>query len=326
MKIRDHGFWASNLFYYQSILNYYWLSLKFRSFTFFTLANPRIKLGGMLDERKTDIYDLVPDRFLPKTILYDKDKTDLSKLSFPIIAKPNIGFKGLNVSLIKNQKELGHYLSTHDSSESILQEYIDLEKEYAILFYCLPQSGKIGISSFVEKTFPHVIGDGISTIDTLIDRYKNPYLDKKSSKRNNRKCLSRVLPPGEKYVIGRIGNYSRGAKFVSLNYQIDDELVIAINKLRLQVEGIYFFRLDLKSNDISSIKAGNFKIIEINGAKGEPLHIYDKKIPWGQKIKDVRQHWSLMSRVVKESKNEDEAFMPVDAVWDSYVRARKLIK
>lgn len=326
MRIKDHGFWASKLFYYQSILHYYWLAYKFKSFTFFTLANPRIKLGGMLDDRKTDTYDLVPSRYLPKTILYNPDKTDLSHLVYPLIAKPNVGFKGFNVSEIKNLEELNSYISENQDTEIILQEFIHLKREYSILFYKLPKSQNIGISSFVEKTFPFVIGDGKSDLEALIDNHTNPFLNKTTSKKTNTTSLKSILKKGEKRIIERIGNYSRGSRFISLNHCIDDQLLNSIDDFQKQLNGIHFFRLDLKSNDIDAIKRGDFKILEINGAKGEPLHIYDKKIPWFQKIRDIKNHWLIMQQVVSQTIKEDEVFMPVNAVWDSFTRAKNLTK
>ena len=279
----------------------------------------------MLDDRKTDIYDIVPDKYLPKTILYHSEKTDISSLQFPLVAKPNIGFKGYNVAVIKNNEELQTYLNDKTKAETILQEFIDLDREYSILFYCFPQSRKMGISSFVEKTFPFVIGDGKTTLNDLIDQHTNPFLNKEDCKKSNSYRLQKVIAKDEKLIIEQIGNYSRGARFISLNHRIENKLVNAIATFQNQVEGIQFFRLDLKANSIASIENGDFIVLEINGAKGEPLHIYDKHFSWFQKFKDIKRHWKIMGKIVEESKTE-EAFIPAGRVWESFYRAKNLTK
>ena len=65
-----------------------------------------------------------------------------------------------------------------------------------------------------------------------------------------------------------------------------------------QIEGIDFCRLDVKAQSIEKLKAGDFKIIEVNGGKSEPLHIYDPTISFFQATRDIHQHCVKYTRVV----------------------------
>ena len=83
---------------FYSPVNFYfiWLAIKARSFFFFTASNPTIDFGGMLGGKKSEIFDLIPQEYYPKTILLnacsDQDllKTG-SAMGYPLIAKPDIG-------------------------------------------------------------------------------------------------------------------------------------------------------------------------------------------------------------------------------------------
>ena len=61
--------------------------------------------------------------------------------------------------------------------------------------------------------------------------------------------------------------------------------------------------MDLKANSLEAFMEGDFKVIEINGAKGEPLHIYDKQHSFWSNIKDIHKHWKVLSEIVT-SKHE----------------------
>jgi len=98
-KSSDRGFWISKLFYYQSIVYFYYNSLRFWSFTFFSAANPAIKYGGMLDDKKSDTFQKNPDNFVATTLVIDQLKDLISQmesmcLSFAVIVKRDVGYKG----------------------------------------------------------------------------------------------------------------------------------------------------------------------------------------------------------------------------------------
>jgi len=89
-KSLDRGYWVSKLFYYQSMVYLYLYAFKFRSFSFFTAANPSMSMGGMLDDKKSATYDLLPTHTYPKTFV-NQDRNGLieqlhnSNIKFPII-------------------------------------------------------------------------------------------------------------------------------------------------------------------------------------------------------------------------------------------------
>jgi len=303
MKILDRGYWTSQHFYWQSLYHYLMNGARFRSMTFFSACNPAIDLGGMLYDRKTDIYDLLPTHIVPATTIITSRTASSSfieknNLQFPLIVKPNVGLKGFKVYKIGDENELNSFFEDNDVQERewLLQEYIDYKKEFSVLYYRYPQEQKSGVSSFIEKTYPHVVGDGKKTLKTLIDQYNNPFLLKESVYKRLATELNTVPEKDEEIILDFIGNYSRGAKFHSKMEYVSDEMSSMLSSLFHKADGLNFFRIDLKSNSVEDFLRGNFKVLEINGMKSEPLHIYDANSTFFNNSKIIRDHWSIIEK------------------------------
>jgi predicted ATP-grasp superfamily ATP-dependent carboligase len=315
------------------MIYYFLYSARFRSFTFFSASNPAIDLGGMLDENKTDIYALLPSEYVPVTIKitpnsWKPEMLDEAGLKFPLIVKPNIGFKGYKVKMVNDIKALHTFLSYQDESrEWLIQEFIDLKREYSLLYWKYPDGNDCGISSLIEKIYPYVIGDGVHDLKTLLRRYANPFLDKEDLTKRFEHRWNEVPEDGGKIILDVIGNYSRGSKFLSLMECIDQPLIDATKIFFEDVEGMDFFRLDFKADSLEDYIDGRFKILEINGAKSEPLHIYDPKFSFSERFNILKMHWKIMSDIVQyRKKNSNYRFPTTSYGLKSLFSIKKLVK
>ena len=331
MKIFDRGYWISKIFYFQSWPYFIVNAIRFRSMTFFSACNPRISFGGMLDEKKSEIYQFLPEVSIPKTIVFRKNEDVLkiletSKLKFPIILKPNIGYKGYMVSKVKSIREVLNYLNKVDDRELLIQEYIDYQHEYSLLYYRMPNSAKSGISSLIEKKYPDVVGDGQTTLRKLIHDKKNPFINKELVYEKFADQLETIPSEGEKIIIDNVGNYSRGAKFYDMSTSIDHDLVLAADRYFENISGINFCRLDFKAESLQAFKNGDFKIMEINGAKSEPLHIYDPNLSYLSIFKSVHTHWQILRRIVEERIAMSFELPSFRNGLKSYVTVKRLMK
>jgi len=307
MKILDRGYWISQHFYWQSL--YHWVrnGIRFNSMTFFSAGNPAINLGGMLSDKKTEFYDILPKDLLPATTVASNYSDAISfieenGLSFPIILKPNTGLKGMMVEKVYSAEDLKSFFDDTENfdREWLLQEFLDQEREFAVLFYKYPKSGKYDITSFIEKIYPSLIADGVKTYRALIEDYKNPFLVKSFPLKKFAEVLEDIPRKGEKIVLDEIGNYSRGAKFYSLNKDIDQQMVDLYYSQYKGLEGLNFFRIDCKADTLEDVKEGRYKILEVNGMKGEPLHIYDPESTFLGNRKILIEHWSHIEQVTRE--------------------------
>ncbi len=236
-------------------------------------------------ESKKAIYDLIPPEFYPKTVLVSH--TELlpgleiifrnENLLFPVVAKPDIGLRGMAVKKIHSWEELKDYHGRAHFNY-LIQAFIDLPKEMGVFYVRYPGSPVGMITGIVAKEFISVAGDGRSTIGELLTRNPRYRMQLKALKREDAGISSRVLQKGETTVLMPYGSHSRGAKFTDCSHITTPGLTGIINKVCLQVKGFYYGRLDIMYRSLEQLEEGaDFMIVELNGAKSEPTHIYDPK-------------------------------------------------
>lgn len=305
IKLLHWEYWPFHVVY--AILYPYWLllCLRARSFFFFNTSNPHINNGGFLMESKKAIYDLVPGMYYPPTLLFGKgaDITEITnaiaenKMEFPLIAKPDIGMKGLAVKKISNCQELEDYISK-SKVDFLVQSFIPLEKEVGIFYYRFPDKQQGHISGIVQKEFLTVKGDGYSSVYQMLQKDKRFILQLTTLKKTYGDTLKKVLPAGEEFILVPYGNHARGARFIDISYLVDKELEDVINTVCSQVKGFYYGRLDIRYNTWEELREGkNFSIIEVNGAGSEPTHIYDPSHSIFFAWKEIIRHWNILFRI-----------------------------
>jgi hypothetical protein len=310
IRLFNWEYWSFNMVYAPIMFYWFWLSFKARSFFFFSTANPLIENGGFTLESKALIYDLIPQKYYPKTILF-KTGTDFGQirsviknkhLGYPLIAKPDIGGRGVQVKLVHNEAELLEY-TQQIRVDFLVQGYVNYKNEVGIFYYRLPGEAKGHITGIVGKEFLALIGDGKHTMIELIIKEPRYLLQLPVLIDTYGDKLNGVLPAGESKTLVPYGNHARGAKFINLSHLITDELTEAIDNMCQQIPEFYFGRLDVMYNNWDELSRGeNISIIELNGAGSEPTHIYDPKHSIFFAWREIIRHWKLLYRVSKLNK------------------------
>jgi len=301
--------WPTYMFYIPLLPLYIYYSLRSGSFTYFVAANPAIKNGGDATESKFETLKLLPKNMIPKSV-FVPSKQDISMvienlkkegLNFPLIIKPDVGYRGLLVKKLNRQKDLETYLKKYSKINFILQEFISYKNECGILYVRYPYETKGKITSVTLKKYLGVKGDGKSSIKELISkdehaqRYKPvfkdqiiPFLDYKPKK-------------DETFLLNEIGNHCKGASFLNGNHLITENLSKTFDKISQSVKGVFFGRYDLKYNDFDELEKGkDFKIIELNGVIAEPTHIYDApNSSYFYALKSIAKHWKYVYQISK---------------------------
>lgn len=301
-------YWPFHFVYGPVYLYWFWLSIKARSFFFFSAANPSIENAGFTLERKSRIYDLIPQQYYPKTLLCKPGETPFqleigmknAALNFPLIAKPDIGERGTKVKLIRDLDELLRY-SDDSKVNFLLQEFISYENEIGVFYYRIPGEEKGKISGIVGKEFLTVTGDGISTIEMLVRREKRFFLQLAALKKDLGDQLQMVLSKGELKELVPYGNHCRGAKFIDLSSKITEQLTESIDAVCKQIPEFYFGRMDIRFKSWEELEKGkHFSIIELNGAGSEPTHMYDHSIFFAWK--EITRHWKILYKISRINK------------------------
>jgi len=317
-KLLHWEFWSMQMIYYPIFPVWFYYALKARSFFFFNAANPSIKNGGMAMESKKEIYDLIPQKYIPKTILLDKNihsinevlpKMQHAGITFPMIAKPDIGMKSFGVELIKNIKQLQSYLNK-SSHNFLIQEFIKFPNEIGVFYVKHPNEKKGKITGIVAKEFLTVTGNGNETIEQLIKKDPRSFFQLSELQTRYGNKLNDILEKGKKFVLVPYGSHTRGAKFIDISDKICEKLEATINDLCSEIPGFYFGRLDIFHTTIDDLAEGkNFKIIEINGAGSEPTHIYDPNHSLIFAWKEIIKHWKILYQISKENKKKGHKYL-----------------
>lgn len=306
-------FWPFSLLYFPVGFYYAWLALKYRSFFFFTAANPSIEFGGMMGEKKSDIYKIIPGKFLPQTRLFQKNKTDealdfAQKTGYPIIAKPDIGERGIFVEKLKDPSSLETYI--HQCPVAfLLQELVTYPVELGVFYVRLPGETKGKITSIVEKAFLTVTGDGESTIKDLLEKNPRASLQLDMHHKRIAPILKDVPAKGESIEIESIGNHCRGTQFLNKNDRISHNLEVAFDEIANQIPDFYFGRFDLRCRSFADLEnLQNFKILELNGAGAEPGHIYQPGYPLVQAYRDIIWHLATLADISLKNKRRGHPY------------------
>lgn len=325
-KFLSWEYWPTFMFYIPNIPYAFYLGFKAKSLTFYTAANPKIKSAGNGTESKFETIKLIPKKHRPKTVLVTPSESfenvlasiEEAKIKFPLIAKPDIGFRGLLVEKINTEEELKTYLDKNPLN-IIIQEFIKYKNECGIFYYRLPNQKKGNITSVTLKNFLEVTGDGTSTLSQLIQSDERARIYYDIFKNIHKDDINEVPRKGKNIVLTAIGNHCKGTQFKNGNRLITDELTSIINEIEQQIDGWFYGRLDIKYDTFEKLlNDKKFKILEINGIISEPTHVFDASTySYFDALKAIRKHWKILYQVSVINHKENKV---------NYVKPMQFIK
>jgi hypothetical protein len=287
-------YWPGWLFYTPVVLQWIALGLRHGDFTLPTAANPRITAGGLCGESKASILDQLggalrswlapyvcvttasdPERDLPMAVRAMAQ----AGLSYPVVAKPDIGCNGTGVRLIADEAALARYLREFPRQAGVLlQTYVRYEGEAGLFYIRKPGEARGRITSVTLKTSPMVTGDGRSTLRELIladprtGRVPQLFLPRLADR------LDEVPASGETLRLVFVGNHCKGATFQDGREHVTEELTDRIEAIARAIPEFYFGRIDLRFRSLAELRRGTgFTVIEVNGAGSEATHIWDPR-------------------------------------------------
>jgi membrane protein DedA with SNARE-associated domain len=290
------------LFYLPLVINLIRLGLSHRSLTLPTAANPTIFTGGMWGESKSSYFvDVAPSecQWIADFVVVKRNVgawslgADIERahnalneagLEFPLIAKPDIGWHGHGVRRIDDRAQLESYIAHFpEATPLMLQRYVPYEGEAAVLYARLPGEPKGRILSLTFRYFPHVLGNGRSTVRQLIvsdarAQWKSAlHLGVDPTHRGvDPLDLNRIPARGEVVRIALIGNQRAGALYRDGHRHITAALEARFDAIGRSMTEFHYGRFDLRFDTVEGLMRGeNFSIVEINGIGGEAIDCWD---------------------------------------------------
>ena len=306
-KVFNWELWPFDLIY--APLGFVWLyySMKARSLYFFTPTNPTLLFGGFEAGSKMEMYRQLPAGSYPTTILIkpsdtiDEIKKELvsNNLAYPFVAKPDEGMQGVLFRVIDTEEELIKYHSIAGVNY-IIQTFIELPMEFSVFYIRYPGETKGRVTGFILKDYLHVTGDGKKTLEQLVNEHPKAQHRLTEMKKKHVNNWLRIPKDGENYYLSVAGNHNRGARFINLHTEIDQQLNDVFDKLNNESKNFFYGRYDLKCTSIEDLKNGkNISILEYNGAGAEPNHIYDCGMSYWRALGVIKSHWRDMYRIGK---------------------------
>ena len=317
IRLKSWEYWPFGIIQLPVIIYFFWLSLKARSFFFFSASNPGIVMGGMFGESKYDVLKKIPPRYTAITTLVNmpcvksdvKDIMQRKGLQLPVIFKPDLGERGFMVQRINTETDIENYLARMKYS-FVIQELIDLPLEFGVFYSRYPSQKKGKVTSIVMKEMLFVIGDGFSTLEALIHRKERAKLQWKTLKETYSGQLTEIIPKGKKIELVSIGNHCLGTTFLDGSHLINDKLSATFDEMSKEIEGFYFGRFDLRCASVEDLYNGNVKILELNGCGAEPAHIYHPGYSMFKAIGVLLDHWKNIFLIARENADRGTSYIP----------------
>jgi len=307
----------SKLFYVPLAVQWMWLSLRHGSLSLPTLANPLIEVGGLWGESKKVYLDMVSGeehRWLARYVTLTRGESDrvgdsrraveLSReagLTFPLVAKPDVGWQGYGVRPIASEPELRAYVDAFPESATLmLQEMIAWEGEAGIFYVRQPGEEKGKVISVTLRYFPHVVGDGVRTVHDLI------LADQRASWKAglhlglqeghggvSAETLGHIPETGEIVRLSFIGSIRVGSLYRDADEYITPELTARFDAISRSMPEFHYGRYDVRFASVERLREGkDFRIIEINGAGSEPISAWDPEM----------MLWQVYARLLRQQR------------------------
>lgn len=318
IKLTRWEFWPFYFVYIPVFFYLLYAMFRSRSLFFFSASNPAVDTGGVFGESKFSVLRLVPAELKPRTLFIPPQMPNeevlqlmqQSGIGFPVIIKPDVGERGLLVEKISDPDGLKRYRARF-CINLLIQEFVSLPYEYNVLYYRYPGSDSGLVTSITGKELLSVTGNGYSTVEELL--LDNPYaiVQMKRLKAEKRELLQTIPKTGETVVVEPIGNHARGTLFTDKRNLIDAQVLKTFDKIASRIPGMFIYRFDVKCNGPDDLKTGkNLKLVEVNGAGGEPTHIYQPGYPLRRAWKDLLHHWRHVYRISHANHRQGVPYMP----------------
>jgi hypothetical protein len=286
------------LYYIPLVIQWFWLAARYRGLTVPTVSNPLIEAGGLIGESKSDCMAMAAPsaaQWMATTTAIacnggDDPARDVEQamfalgkagLAFPVIVKPDIGWRGFGVRRVEDEAQLEAYLREFPPGQRvIIQSYVPWHGEAGVFYVRRPGQERGEIFSLTLRYYPFVRGDGVLSLRKLILTNPRTRWKKGLLFALHRDWLDEVPPAGALIRLAIVGSNRVGGLYVAGNHCVTPALISRFDEIAKSIPEFYFGRFDIRFRTLDALQRGeDFSIIEINGAGAEAVHIWDPDCP-----------------------------------------------
>ena len=297
-------------------------------------ANPGLTFGGFFGFPKTDAYKVLPPESYPTTVLI-KPGTDFETafstikdagLEFPFVVKPDGGMVGLLVRVVEDEAALRKYHNLVQA-DWMAQKMVDYQTEVGVFYVRHPNEEKGQIVGLNQKVPLSVLGDGSSTIGELVKSNERTIPFENEIFEKQEKNWNYVPAKGEFFQLIFTGNRKNGARLVTQDDKIDDDLIAILDEWSHYKQGIFYGRYDIKCESLESLKRGeNYAILEFNGVHSGYGHLYHCGKKPGEVYKEIKRLWNLLYDISITHHKNGEPYISFFGGWKFIFDSLKTFK
>lgn len=330
--------------YLPVVLQWLWLSVRYRSLTLPLIANPTIPLAGMVGGSKdllmSQATGACKDAMLP-WVLHTVSGEPIAAqsaalmvgvaergITLPFVCKPDMGCRGAGVKLIRNAEQLTQTLGAYPVGAALVcQRLASFEPEVGIFFVRHPQHATGQIVSLTIKHTPFVTGDGRSTLRELVEQDPRAGQLLHLYAARNELDWESVLPEHSVHRLLFCASHCRGAVFEDARGLVTSQLTDAINRIMAGLPDFYYGRLDVKFKDLETLQAGeSLEIVEINGASSESIHIWDKDARLRDAIKTLLWQYRTLFQIGAYLRQQGHTTPGIRSLLSHWLLERRLTR
>jgi hypothetical protein len=285
-----------------------WLALRHGGPGTVAAANPAFPDGGLVGESKFDILRMLPSEWTVPSVRIDPGLLEsqcravagfleLTGVEWPIVLKPDVGQRGAGVRKVSSLNEATEYL--REATYPVVAQPWHPGPFEAGVFYCRHPTEQRGrICSITDKAFPRVVGDGISTLEALVQAHPRLSRQWPVFKARHAASLARIVAAGEVFGLGEVGNHCQGALFRDGRALWTPALEARIDAIARQVPGFFIGRFDVRYTNRDRFMAGeDLAIVELNGVTAEPTDVYDPARTIWSSYRALFEQWAQVFQI-----------------------------
>ncbi|HSR72920.1 MAG TPA: hypothetical protein VLL72_11120, partial [Kiloniellales bacterium] len=232
-------------------------------------------------------------------------------IAYPIVVKPDIGASGYGVRLVHDTHELVDYLAAYPPGQKLmLQAFVPWSGEAGIFYVRQPGDACGRIYSLGLRYHPFVVGDGRSPLRELI--LADPRLSRRAKLyfANFEPRLSEVPATGEPVRLATVASLRVGSLYRDGAAHVTDVLTKRLDGIARTMPEFYYGRFDVRFCTIEGLERGeDFRIIEINGAGAEAIHVWDPDLSIGMAYRTWFDQHEILFAI--GARNRERGFRPM---------------
>ncbi len=285
------------------VIQWFYLGIKWRSLTLPSAANPWIYTGGLAGESKSECLAQISashDANVAPWFQVAPGQDALAvlratALSYPLVAKPDVGWCGYGVRLLQNDADLLEYVAAFPPKAAfILQKYVAGPCEAGLYYRRWPGSQRGSLLAITMRHAPTVLGDGKHSIAELLADCPKKL---RRSKAFGPQRQAQVPFCGERITTSLVASLRAGARYEDITALASPQLASLVDAVAQSMGMFHVGRFDVRFSSVGGLQRGEFSIIEVNGAGSEAIHFFDPRLTIGIALRGVFAKQAMLFRL-----------------------------